>query len=159
MADLLTAGSTARIAWDNCLKARQAAALIVAQVATRGDFANRWQSLESDADLLAQAIANNGNVGTMVLAPSQAYDTALALHARYFALAGEAASILGTPNTVPPPVNVDGVIVRTAQSAFSSLLSLAIVGAAGYFLYKWVTKQEDYPRHLAPRYAGGSRRL
>jgi hypothetical protein len=159
MADFLTVGSTARIAWDNCLKARQIAASIVAQVATRGDFANRWQSLESDADLLAQAIANNGNVGTSILSPAQAYDAALALHARYFALAGEAATILDVPNTVPPPVSVDGVIVRTAESAFSTLLSLAIVGAAGYFLYKWATKQEDYPRHLAPRYAGGSRRL
>lgn len=160
MADFLTVGSTARIAWDNCLKARQAAALLVAQVATQGDFASRWQAIEKDADLLAQVIANNGTLNLMtVMMPSQAYDTAMALHARYFSIAGEAANILGVPNTVPPPVNVEGVVVRTATAVTGSLLSLVIAGFAGYFLYKWATKEEGYPRHLAPRYAGGRRRL
>jgi len=164
MADFLTVGSTARIAWDNCLKARAPAASIVAKVASQGNFASRWQAIESDANLLAEAIANNGNVGMAgaMLTPAQAYDTALALHGRYYALADEAATILGVPNTVPPPVTVDGLVVRTAavvSSTFNTLLSIAVFGFGVYWLYKWSTKAEDYPRHLAPRYAGGSRRL
>jgi len=158
MADLLTAGSTVQIAWENCLRARQAAALIVARVATQGNFVSRWQALETDANTFAEVLARKDSI----LSTAEAYNAALALHARYFAIAGEAATVLGTANTVLPPVNVEGVIVRTAESVantFSTLLSLAIVGVAGYFLYKWATKEEDYPRHLAPRYAGGSRRL
>ena len=44
------------------------------------------------------------------------------------------------------------------SNMFSTLLAIAVAGVAGYWLYKWVTEKELYPRHLVPQYAGGHRR-
>jgi hypothetical protein len=43
-------------------------------------------------------------------------------------------------------------------SMFGTVLALGVAGIAGYWLYKWATQPEPYPRRLAPQYAGGYRR-
>lgn len=56
-------------------------------------------------------------------------------------------------------LNIQSPIVAP-RSTMSILLSLAVAGVAGYWIYKWATASgpEPYPRHLVPRYAGGHRR-
>lgn len=63
-------------------------------------------------------------------------------------IAGELAALVGEANPT-----------KSSGSSLNTILTLAVVGFGAYWLYKWATKEESYPRHLAPRYAGGSRRL
>jgi len=64
-------------------------------------------------------------------------------------IATDLAAILNEPNPVPD---------RSTGGSLSALLALIVAGAAGYWIYKWVTEKELYPRHLVPEYAGGNRR-
>jgi len=65
-----------------------------------------------------------------------------------YQIAGELATLVGESNPIKIP----------STGTVGTVLALAVVGFGTYWLYKWATKTEDYPRHLAPRYAGGTRR-
>lgn len=63
------------------------------------------------------------------------------------------AQITGRPSRTAPYLD------KFESSPLTTLLCFAIVGVGGYYLYKWMTKPDYYPRHKLPRYAGGFRAL
>jgi hypothetical protein len=62
-------------------------------------------------------------------------------------IAVELSAILGMSSPIAPEPSIMGTI-----------LALGVAGIAGYWIYKWATAPEPYPRRLAPQYAGGYRR-
>lgn len=68
-------------------------------------------------------------------------------------LGRDLAQITGKPSRTAPYLD------KYTSLSFGTLLSLAVLGVGGYFLYKWATKPDYYPRRKLPRYAGGLRAL
>ena len=68
-------------------------------------------------------------------------------------LGANLASLTGRSN-----VTIDALHAGETSSPWGTLLVVAVAGLAGWYVYKWATQTEAYPRHLIPRYAGGRRR-
>lgn len=61
-------------------------------------------------------------------------------------LSSELSAILGISSPLQEP------------SMLGTVLAIGVTAVAGYWIYKWATQPEPYPRRLAPQYAGGYRR-
>jgi len=111
----------------------------------------RIESFASEVKVINES-SSKWSFGTTILEYTERARAASAVGRQ---LANELAGLLSIVNPVPPLPQP-----LSSGSIMSTILALAVAGAAGYWLYKWATEKgpEPYPRHLVPQYAGGHRR-
>lgn len=116
------------------------------QVASSGklseQLASRLNALEAEVKTINES-SSTFSLGTTLV---EYTNRAKAATETAKQLAVELSAILGISSPISP------------EMSMGTILALGVTVFAGYFIYKWATQPETYPRRLAPQYAGGYRR-